>query len=72
MRFGAWNVMSLYRSGSLMTVVRELEKYKLHLVGVQEVMWDKGCTARAGDYTFLYGIGTENHQLGTGFLYTRE
>jgi hypothetical protein len=35
-----------------MTVVRELSRYKLHLIGVQEVRWDKG-TARAGDYTFF-------------------
>ena len=36
-----------------MTVVRELARYKLDLVGVQEVRWDKGSTARAGNYTFL-------------------
>jgi exonuclease III len=41
MRFGTWNVWSLYRSGSLKTVARELGKYKLDLVGVQEVRWDK-------------------------------
>jgi hypothetical protein len=35
--FWTWNVTSLYRSGALMTVARELAKYKLHLVGVQEV-----------------------------------
>jgi hypothetical protein len=39
-------------------------------VGVQEVRWDKGGTARAGDYTFLWKRN-ENLQLGTGFLYTR-
>jgi hypothetical protein len=32
-----WNVRSLYRTGSLKTVARELETYKLDLVGVQEV-----------------------------------
>jgi hypothetical protein len=37
MKFGTWNVRSLYRSGSLMTVDRELARYKLDLVGVQEV-----------------------------------
>jgi hypothetical protein len=37
MTFGTWNVRSLYRSGSLKTVARELEKYKIYLVGVQEV-----------------------------------
>jgi hypothetical protein len=41
MRFGTWNVRSLYRSGSIMTVARELSSYKLDLVGVQEVRWDK-------------------------------
>jgi exonuclease III len=71
MRFGTWNVRSLHRSGSLKTVARELGKYKLDLVGVQEVRWDKGDTERAEDYTFFYGAGYEDHQLGTGFLYTR-
>jgi hypothetical protein len=37
MRFGMWNVRSLYRAGSLMTVSRELARYKLDLVGVHEV-----------------------------------
>jgi hypothetical protein len=35
MRFGTWNVKSLYRSGSVKMVARELGKYKLDLVGVQ-------------------------------------
>jgi exonuclease III len=42
MRFGTWNVRSLYRSGSPTTEARELAIYKLDLVGVQEVRWDKG------------------------------
>jgi hypothetical protein len=32
---------SLYRAGSLL-IVRELARYKLDLVGVMEVRWDKG------------------------------
>jgi exonuclease III len=68
MSFGTWNVRGLYRSGSLMTVARELGKYKLDLVGVQEVMWDKEGTVRAREYTFFYGQGQENRQLGKGFF----
>jgi hypothetical protein len=49
MSFGTWSVRSLYRSGSLMTVARELAKYKLDLVGVQEIRWDKEGTVRAGE-----------------------
>jgi hypothetical protein len=34
MRFGLWNVRSFYRVGSLMTVSRELSRYKLDGRGV--------------------------------------
>jgi hypothetical protein len=41
MRFGTWNVRSLYRSGSLKMVARELGKYKLDLVGYRRSDWRK-------------------------------
>jgi hypothetical protein len=53
-----------------MTVARELAKYKLDLVGVGEVRWDKEGTVRAGEYISFYGKGQENHQLGTEVVYT--
>jgi exonuclease III len=49
MRFDIWNVKSLCTAGSLMTVAKEISKYKLDLVGVQEVRWDRGCTETAGE-----------------------
>jgi hypothetical protein len=42
MKFGTWNIWTPYRAGSLITVLREILKYKLDLVGVLEVRWD-GC-----------------------------
>jgi hypothetical protein len=47
MRFRLWIVRSLYRVGSLTTVLRELSRYKLDLVGVQEVEWEGGGTKPA-------------------------
>jgi hypothetical protein len=72
MRFGLWNVRSLYRVDSLMTVSRELSRYELDLVGVQEVRWEGGGTKPAGEYTLFYGKRNEYHELGTGFLCIRK
>jgi hypothetical protein len=50
--FDTLNVRSLYRAGSLTEAARELTRYEMDLVGVQEVGWYKGGTVRAGDYNF--------------------
>jgi hypothetical protein len=40
-------------------------------VGVQEVRWDGGGTEPADEYTFFYGKGNENHELGRFFILKR-
>jgi hypothetical protein len=71
MRFRLWSVRSLYGAGSLITVLRELARYKLDLVGVQ-VRWEGGGTELAGEYTFFYRKGNENHELDTvSFVHKR-
>jgi hypothetical protein len=44
MRFGKLNVRDLYRPPSPTRVARELTKYRLDLLGVREVKWEKGGT----------------------------
>jgi hypothetical protein len=67
MRFGMWNIQSLYKAGSLMTALKVLSKYKLDLARVHEVRWEGGGTEPAG-YSFFYGKGNESCELGTGFF----
>ena len=52
MRLNAWNVRSLYSSGSLTRVARELARNEVDLVVVHVVRWDKVGAVRAGDYIF--------------------
>ena len=54
MRLGHWNVRGLCKPGSLKIAARELARYKLDLLGVQEVRWEKRNKITAGDYIFLF------------------
>jgi hypothetical protein len=36
-----------------MAAARELAKYELDLLSVQEVKWDEGGTVKVGDYSFF-------------------
>jgi hypothetical protein len=50
-RLGTWKARSLYRAGIIVTVSKEVLKYKLNLVGEQEVRWKGGGIYVAGEYT---------------------
>ena len=54
MRFGTRNVTSVYKPGSLKTVTREVEKYRLDLMRVQMVRWEREGSKLAGDYTACF------------------
>ena len=72
MRFGTWNITSHYKLGSVTAAARELARYKLDLLGVQEVRWDKGGTVRAGDYNFFLRKNTKTINWEQDFLYATE
>jgi hypothetical protein len=47
-----WNIRSICKPLSITTETKELYNYKLRLVSVQEIIWDKVGAIRAGDYVF--------------------
>jgi hypothetical protein len=71
MKLSTWNVRGLYSAGSL-RAARELARYKLEFVGVDEVRWDKGGTTRAGDCIFFKKKETKIIKWKQDFLHTTE
>jgi exonuclease III len=67
-RFGTWNVRSRYRTGLLTTTASDLARYKLDLVCVQEVRWEKGATVRTEDNIFFLWKRKQNHKLRRGIF----
>jgi hypothetical protein len=37
-----------------------------------QVRWEGGGAEPAGEYTFFYGEGNENHDLGTGYFFVHK
>jgi hypothetical protein len=54
-----YEIWYVERAGSLMTVARKITKYKIDLVGVQEVSWDRGGTEPAGEYKSIFSMERE-------------
>jgi hypothetical protein len=59
-------------SGLLIRVAREVAKYKLNLVSVQGVRWEKESTVRVGNYIFSMEEETKIINGGQDCLYTTE
>jgi len=68
MKFGTCNVRNQYRAGSLTATARELARYKLELVGVQEVRLGQSGDSKSRGFYFFLWKRKRNHQLGTGFF----
>jgi exonuclease III len=69
MRYGTWNVRSLYRAGSPKPAASELGKDNFDVVAVQEVRRVNGGSEPEENYTFFYDNRDANHHLQTLFLH---
>jgi hypothetical protein len=71
-RFGTWNLRSLYRAGSLKTAAGELAKCKFDLLAVQEVRWVENGSQPAHDFTFFMEMEMMKSRRDRFFSYVRE
>jgi hypothetical protein len=72
MRFGTWNERSLYIAGSLMIIAKEISKYKLDSVRVQEVRRDRVVVEPCNDQTCMYTLAVSNNTAASPPLSTAQ
>jgi hypothetical protein len=54
-RLESWNVQTLFQKGKLAQLNREMDRYKLDILGVSEVRWNgSGQTMTTDGKMFLY------------------
>ena len=75
-RIATWNVRTIYETGKAAQVAREMERYKVEILGRSEVRWNiAGRTTLASGETVLHsGPPEENvvHRHGVGFMLTKK
>ena len=67
LRIGTWNVRSLNKVGKLEEVKREMERYRLSILGVSEVRW-KGQGDFVSDGVRMIYSGGEECQRGVAIM----
>jgi len=67
LRFGTWNVRTLYQPGEALTLVKEAERFKLGILALQEIRWNEGTSMDMGNTTIFYGQCDNRRQGGSGF-----
>lgn len=67
MFWGTWNIRTLYKTGSALSLTKEIEKYGIKLLDLQEVRWEEAGNAKISQTTIFNGKSEKGHQLGTGF-----
>lgn len=68
LRFGTWNVLSLFRTGAVKQLQRQCDKYGLDILAIQEIRWRESNIADFGNYTFFNSASSCRNTHGTGFV----
>ena len=76
LRIGAWNVRTMYETGRSAQVAREMDRYRLAILGLSEVRWvSSGQMTLISGHHLLYSGPPEEegvHRNGVGIMLTKE
>ena len=69
MRVGCWNVRTMYTVGKAAQIAREMERYRLDLLGLSEMRWTGAGRIKMGNgYTMIYAGEEGEHQRGVAIM----
>ena len=71
MKLVSWNVLSLYRPGTLKMLLDEILKYKIDIACIQEVRCIRSGTIKKRDWTIFYSCHRKEHIQAFGFIISR-
>ena len=73
-RVGCWNVRTLYQTGKLAQVIKEMQSYKIELLGVSETRWTGSGSRKllSGHHILYSGRADDHHSRGVGIITTGE
>ena len=74
-RIATWNVQTMYETGKLYAVEREMEKYGLSILGVSEARWNGSGKRKLGKGKLMVYSGKEEgdvHQAGVALLLSKQ
>ncbi|XP_045458539.1 craniofacial development protein 2-like [Melitaea cinxia] len=73
-RIASWKVRSLYRLGAIYQVNKELYRYNIGIVALQEVRWPGRGECNVDNQSVLFYSGGEEgeHKYGTGFMVAKK
>ena len=71
LKFGTWNVRTLYQSGKVENCCREMQRLNIDLLGMAEIRWTDSGVIDRGSHLMIFS-GGKKHENGVGFMMTRK
>lgn len=71
-RIGTWNIKTMLKAGKMEEVAKEMNKYKMEIIALQEIRWKEEGKIDKENYTMFYGGEPKQGRNGTGFMISKK